>query len=77
MTMEPTIKKIYASRNLPPAFVPQGGASRRQVAPLCQIPRKAGPFVKGGKEGWGEGTHFISPPLRGGDEGEGELCQFI
>ena len=25
----------------------------------------------------GEGTHFISPPLRGGDEGEGELCQFI
>jgi hypothetical protein len=26
---------------------------------------------------WGEGTHFISPPLRGGDEGEGELCQFI
>jgi len=25
----------------------------------------------------GEGTLFISPPLRGGDAGEGELCQFI
>ena len=41
------IEKMYCSENLPPAFVPQGGTSRRQVTPLCQIPRKAGPFVKG------------------------------
>ena len=41
------IEKTYYSENLPPAFVPQGGTSRRQVTPLCQIPRKAGPFLKG------------------------------
>jgi len=48
--MESIMKKTYASENLPPAFAE--AASRRQVAPLCQIPRKAGPFVKGGKEGF-------------------------
>jgi len=48
--MESIMKKTYASENLPPAFAE--AASRRQVAPLCQIPRKAGPIVKGGKEGF-------------------------
>jgi hypothetical protein len=47
---ESITKKPYASGNLPPAYAE--AASRRQVAPLCQIPRKAGPFVKGGQEGF-------------------------
>jgi len=62
ITKESIIKKTYASENLPPAFAE--AASRRQVAPLCQIPPNAGlPFaagprgplarrVKGGKEGF-------------------------
>jgi hypothetical protein len=35
VTKEPIIKKTYVSENLPSAFVPQGGASRRQVTPLA------------------------------------------
>ena len=50
LTKESTIKKTYGSEHLPPAFAE--AASRRQVAPLCQIPPKAGPFVKGGEEGF-------------------------
>ena len=48
---ESIIKETYGSENLPPAFAPQGGTSRRQVVPLFQrgvIP----PFVKGGEEGF-------------------------
>jgi hypothetical protein len=45
----------------PPAFVPQGGASRKQVAPLWQIPRNAGPpFVRRGKEGFALSVYTIS-----------------
>ena len=57
---ESIIKETYGSENLPPAFAPQGGASRRQVAPLaCLCGRKKiakkGEFLpleKGGGEGF-------------------------
>jgi hypothetical protein len=35
ITKESIIGKTYVSGNLPPAFVPQGGTSRRQVTPLA------------------------------------------
>ena len=72
VTNDSIIKKTYGSGNLPPAFAE--AASRRQVAPLCQIPRKAGPFaagprgplarrVKGGKEGFSLACPYNYGPI--------------
>jgi len=57
------IELTSSLENLPPAFVPQGGASRRQVAPLaCLCGRKEitkeGEFLPLGK-GSGEGFHKL------------------